>query len=53
MDAPLPAATEWINGRAACVACPFLGWVIKAPGAIVVCPKCGGETRPASGDERQ
>ena len=47
-----PHVTEWVNGRAACVACSFVGWLIKHPEAEVACPTCGAPTRPASGDER-
>ena len=46
-----PQVTEWINGRAACEACGFVGWVIHHPEAEVVCPKCGGPMIRAVGDE--
>ena len=45
------APTDWINGRAMCKTCGFVGWVIKHPDAEVVCPKCGGPTTHAVGDE--
>ena len=47
----LAGPTYWINGRAFCESCQFVGWVIKHPLAIVACPRCGRTTRPAVGDE--
>jgi hypothetical protein len=52
VDAPLPVATSWVNGRVYCPACKIVRQVVAAPGAVIRCGRCEGPTEPGNGDER-